>query len=58
MLQIENIRLELEEDETLLPAKAAALLRIPEEELTGLEIYRRALDAREGVRFEIGRAHV
>ncbi len=51
MLQIENIRLELEEDETLLPAKAAALLRIPEEELTGLEIYRRALDAREGVRF-------
>ena len=30
MLQIENIRLELEEDETLLPAKAAALLRIPE----------------------------
>ncbi len=51
MLQIENIKLELNEDEALLPVKAAAILRIGPEELREVRILRRALDAREGVRF-------
>jgi len=51
MLQIENIKLTLEEDESQLRSKAAAVLRIPAAEIRDLDIYRRALDARDGVRF-------
>ena len=51
MLQIEGIKLGLEEDEALLRQKAAAALRIPAGELLDLQILRRAVDAREGVRF-------
>ena len=51
MLQIERIKLELEEDEALLRRKAAAALRTPEADITELKILRKAIDAREGVRF-------
>ena len=51
MLQIERIKLELEEDEGLLRQKAAAALRVPETDITGLEILRKAIDARDGIRF-------
>lgn len=51
MLQIERIKLELEEDESLLRRKAAAALRIPEAELGELQVLRKAIDARDGVRF-------
>ena len=51
MLQIERIKLELEEDEGLLRRKAAAALRIPEADIESLQVHRRAVDAREGVRF-------
>ena len=51
MLQIENLKLALDEDESRLCAKAAAILQIPAGEIKGLEIYRRALDARDGARF-------
>ncbi len=51
MLQIERIKLELAEDEGLLRKKAAAALRIPEADITKLQILRKAIDARDGVRF-------
>ena len=51
MLQIEGIRLELDEGEALLKRKAAAALRVPEGEITEVRVHRRAIDAREGVRF-------
>lgn len=51
MLQIERVKLELEEDESLLEQKAAAALRIPAAELLHLHILRKSIDAREGVRF-------
>lgn len=51
MLQIERVKLELEEDESLLRRRAAAVLRVPEAELLEVQILRRAIDAREGVRF-------
>lgn len=51
MLQIEGIKLELNEDEFLLKRKAAAALRVPEGEITELQIHRKSIDAREGVRF-------
>ncbi|MDE7261190.1 MAG: hypothetical protein K2N78_03885 [Oscillospiraceae bacterium] len=51
MLQIERIKLELEEDEGLLRRKAAAALRVPEAGITDLRILRKAIDARDGVRF-------
>lgn len=51
MLQIEGIRLALDEDERLLRKKAAAALRLPEAEIASLRVFRRAIDAREGVRF-------
>lgn len=51
MLQIERVKLELEEDESLLRHKAAAALRIPEAELLEVQVLRKAIDAREGVRF-------
>lgn len=51
MLQIERVKLELDEEESLLGRKAAAILRLPQEELRELRILRKAVDAREGVRF-------
>ena len=51
MLQIERVKLELEEDESLLQRRAAAALRIPESDVLEVWILRRAIDAREGVRF-------
>ena len=49
MLQIEGMKLSLEEDESLLAERAAALLRVPAGEIREVRILRRALDAREGV---------
>ncbi len=51
MLQIERIRLNLEEDEALLRRKAAAALRISPSNIQTLTILRRAVDARDGVQF-------
>ncbi len=51
MLQIENIKLTLEEDEALLPRKAAAALGVPASEIGEIRVLRKAIDAREGVRF-------
>ena len=50
MLQIENVKLALDEDESLLPQRAAAVLRVAAEEITELHILRRSIDARDGVR--------
>ena len=51
MLQVERIALALDEDESLLRGKAAAVLRIDPGAIVELRVLRRALDAREGVRF-------
>ena len=51
MLQIERIKLELDEDEALLRRKAAAVLRVPAEALREWKVLRKAVDARDGVRF-------
>ena len=51
MLQIERIKLELDESEDLLRKKAAAALRVPEAEVLDLQVLRKAIDARDGVRF-------
>ena len=51
MLQIEGVKLALEEDEGLLRRRAAAALRIPAGEIQELRVLRRALDARKGVRY-------
>jgi len=51
MLQIERVKLELDEDEVLLKRKAAAVLRVPETEIMKPQILRKAIDARDGVRF-------
>ena len=51
MLQIERVKLGLDENEDLLRQKAAAALRAPEGDVLRCGIFRRAVDAREGVRF-------
>jgi len=51
MLQIERVKLSIEEDEGHLRRKAALILRIPESEITALRIHRKSLDARDGIRF-------
>ena len=51
MLQIENIKLGLDEGKADLSRKAAAALRVPAGEIQTVQILRRAIDAREGVRF-------
>ena len=51
MLQIEQIKLKLNESEALLPQKAAALLRVSPGEIRQIQILRRAIDARDGVHF-------
>ena len=50
MLQIERIKLTLNESESALPQKAASILRIPPKDIQTLTIFRRAVDARDGVR--------
>lgn len=50
VLQIEGIKLTLEESEEALLEKAAAALRVPPGEIRALKILRRAVDARDGVR--------
>ncbi len=49
MLQIERIKLTLDESESLLPQKAAAVLRISPKDIQHFTIFRRAVDARDGV---------
>jgi uncharacterized protein len=44
---LKNISLSPAEEETLLPEKAAAALKIPPERILGLEIVRKSLDARK-----------
>ena len=45
-LRINGLTLSLGEPQTLLPARAAALLGLPQAAVTGLEVLRRSLDAR------------
>ena len=49
MLQIERIKLQLTEQESLLPKKAAAVLRISPAEIQSCRVFRRSVDARDGV---------
>lgn len=51
MLQIERVKLDLDEDESLLRQRAAAELRVAAAEIADLRILRKAIDARDGVRF-------
>lgn len=51
MLQIERVTLSLDEGEDLLRGKAAAVLRVPPEAVEELQVLRKAVDARDGVRF-------
>ena len=51
MLQIEGIKLNLEEDEGVLVRRAAAAVRAAPEDVGELRILRKALDAREGARW-------
>lgn len=51
MLQIEHIKLALDEDEALLRERAAAALRVRPEDIEELLVLRKAIDARDGVRF-------
>lgn len=51
MLQIERVKLELDENEDALRGKAAAALRVPPGDILEWQILRKAVDAREGVRF-------
>lgn len=49
MLQIERVTLSLEEGEECLREKAAAVLRLPPQDIQAVTILRRAIDAREKV---------
>ena len=49
MLQIEQIKLDLNESEALLRGKAAAVLRVSPNDIQTLSIHRRSVDARGGV---------
>ncbi|MBR6739217.1 MAG: FAD-dependent oxidoreductase, partial [Oscillospiraceae bacterium] len=51
MLQIERIKLNLNESEDLLRHRAAAVLRVSPNDLQTLTILRRSVDARDGVQF-------
>ena len=51
MLQIENIKLSLDQGKVQLRQKAARLLGVSPDDLGGLQIVRRAIDARDGVHF-------
>ena len=51
MLRIDQIRLLPGDSEELLRGKCARLLRIPAEDVTGVTVLRKAIDAREGLTF-------
>ena len=51
MLRLDQIRLRPDENETLLPAKCAALLRVKMEDIVSYTVLRRAIDAREELTF-------
>ena len=51
MLRLEGLKLPLEAGAEQLKAKAAALLRCREGDITGVQVLRRAIDARDGLRF-------
>ena len=51
MLRLEGLKLPLEAGQEQLKPKAAAMLRCREEEITALRVLRRAIDARDGLRF-------
>ena len=51
MLQIEGVKLGLDEDESVLRRKASAALRVAEGDISAWQIHRKAIDARDGVRF-------
>ena len=51
MLRLEGLKLPLEAGEGQLKAKAAALLRCREGDITCVQVLRRAIDARDGLRF-------
>lgn len=47
MIRINEIRLNLDEDETLLKVKAAKILKVAEKEITSCTIYKKSVDARK-----------
>lgn len=51
MLQIERVKLNLEESEAMLRQKAATVLRVSPVDIQTLTILRRSVDARDGVQF-------
>ena len=51
MVRIEGLKLAPGQDEQLLRGKAARLLRVPEGDILSLQVLRRAIDARDGLRF-------
>ena len=51
MLRLEGLKFPLEAGAEQLKAKAAALLRCREGDITGVQVLRRAIDARDGLRF-------
>lgn len=51
MLRLEGLKLPLDAGQEQLKTKAAAVLRCREGDITGLQVLRRAIDARDGLRF-------
>ena len=51
MLRLEGLKLPLEAEQEQLKTKAAAVLRCREGDITGVQVLRRAIDARDGLRF-------
>ena len=51
MLRLEGLKLPLDAGQKQLKTKAAAMLRCREDDMTELRVLRRAIDARDGLRF-------
>ena len=51
MLRLEGLRLSPEAGKEQLNAKAAAMLRCRESDIVDMQVLRRAIDARDGLRF-------
>ena len=51
MLRLEGLKLPLEAEQEQLKTKAAAVLRCRAGDITGVQVLRRAIDARDGLRF-------
>lgn len=51
MLRLDGLKLPLDAGQEQLKTKAAAMLRCRESDITGLQVLRRAIDARDGLRF-------